>query len=219
MTPDLLSDGDRYPTLTPAGRDLLRLMREHPHAPIYRNESGNRLSADEVEQVRALEREALGAPIDWQPNQPPAWMRKFVARSIERVPAYRRYGAPPASFTDLPTIDRSDLSRDIAQYVPDDVDVDRLINFRTSGTTGHPLLVASHPLVAAQYLGYHKRALRRFGIELQHGRGQVGLPDRSHRHKIETEPPPRLSSRVLTVCRRRGLDYFPGKENRTAALP
>jgi phenylacetate-CoA ligase len=175
MTPNILSDTDRFPTLTPAGRDVLRFMREHPHAPIYRNESGNRLSADEVEQVRALEREALGAAIGWQPNQPPAWMKGFVARCIERVPAYRRYGTPPASFTDLPTIDRSDLARDIAQYVPDDVEVDRLINFRTSGTTGHPLLVASHPLVAAQYLGYHKRALRRFGIELQHGRGQVGV--------------------------------------------
>ena len=175
MMPSTLSDSDRYPTLTSAGRELLRFMREHPHAPIFRNESGNRLSADEVEQVRALEREALEGVIGWQPNQPPAWMKGFVSRCIERVPAYRGYGTAPASFTDLPTIDRSDLARDIAQYVPDDVDVDRLINFRTSGTTGHPLLVASDPLVAAQYLAYHKRALRRFGIELQHGRGKVGV--------------------------------------------
>jgi phenylacetate-CoA ligase len=50
-----------------------------------------------------------------------------------------------------------------------------LINFRTSGTTGHPLLLASHPVVAAGYLAFHKRALRRCGIELRHGRGQVGV--------------------------------------------
>lgn len=169
------NDADRYPTLTPAGQDMLRLMREHPHAPIFRNESGNRLLAHEVEQVRTLEREALESVIDWQPCQPPAWTGRFIASCMERVPAYRRYGNQPERFEDLPTINRGDLARDIAQYVPDDVDVDRLINFRTSGTTGHPLLIASHPLVAAQYLGYHKRALRRCGIELRHRRGQVGI--------------------------------------------
>jgi phenylacetate-CoA ligase len=59
--------------------------------------------------------------------------------------------------------------------VPDSIPADRLINYRTSGTTGHPLLLASHPVVAASYLAFHKRALRRFGIELRYGRGQVGV--------------------------------------------
>ena len=78
-------------------------------------------------------------------------------------------------FADLPTISRADLSHDIAAFVPDSAPIDRLINFRTSGTTGHPLLLASHPTVAANYLAFHKKALRRFGIELRHGRGQVGV--------------------------------------------
>ncbi len=81
----------------------------------------------------------------------------------------------PRSFIELPTITREDIARDMPYLVPDDVDIERLINFRTSGTSGHPLLMASHPLVAAQYLGYHKRALRRFGVSLRHGRGQVGV--------------------------------------------
>jgi phenylacetate-CoA ligase len=37
------------------------------------------------------------------------------------------------------------------------------------------LLLASHPVVAASYLAFHKRALRRFGIELRAGRGEVGV--------------------------------------------
>jgi len=175
MSADTPNDADRFPTLTQAGKDMLRMMREHPHAPIFRNESGNRLRADEVELVRALEREAMDAVIDWQPGNPPVWTKAFVERCLQQVPAYRRYGKAPARFADLPTIDRGDFARDVAQYVPDDVDIERVINFRTSGTTGHPLLIASHPLVAAQYLGYHKRALRRCGVELKHGRGQVGV--------------------------------------------
>ena len=99
MTADAPTDADRYPTLTPAGRDMLRLMREHPHAPIFRNESGHRLSAEDVELVRTLEKKALEAVIDWQPNQPLAWVGRFIERCIESVPAYRLYGKPPASIT------------------------------------------------------------------------------------------------------------------------
>ena len=96
-------------------------------------------------------------------------------RCLEQVPFYRRYGSPPARLPDLPTISRADLSRDVAQFVPDDVAIERMMFFNTSGTTGHPLLVPSHPLVAANYLAFHKRALRRVGVELQADAGEVGV--------------------------------------------
>jgi phenylacetate-CoA ligase len=169
------TDAARYPTLTEDGRRLLQLMREHPNAPIYRNESGNRLTADDVARVRAFEHEVLNSEVGWAPHGVPAWLAEFVDRCIDTTPFYRRYGSGPRDFRDLPTISRADLSRDIAQFVPDDVAIERLINFQTSGTTGHPLLIGSLPSVAASYLAFHKRALRRVGIELTYGRGQVGV--------------------------------------------
>jgi phenylacetate-CoA ligase len=175
MNSEVITDCDRYPTLTEAGRKLLNFMREHPHAPIFRNQSGNRLTADDLERVCQFEQEALQAEIGWREGELPEWVSDFVERSLSEVPFYRRYGAAPTRFQDLPTISRADLSRDIAQFVPDSLPIDRLINFRTSGTTGHPLLIGSHPVVAASYLAFHKRALRRFGIELKYGAGQVGV--------------------------------------------
>ena len=175
MNSETITDKDRYPVLSEHGRHMLQFLREHPQAPVFRNESGHRLSPDDVEHVRAFEKEVAAATLGWRPNQLPEWMEAFVSRCFADVPFYRDYGSRPASFADLPTISRADLSRDIAQFVPDTVTIDRLINFRTSGTTGHPLLLASHPVVASSYLAFHKRALRRFGIELRHGRGQVGV--------------------------------------------
>jgi phenylacetate-CoA ligase len=169
------TDAARFPTLTPHGRRLIDFMREHPHAPIFRNESGNRLTAADVEQVRTFEREVAAADVGWNPSGVPEWLDAFVDQCFETTPFYRRYGARPRDVRDIPTISRADLGRDIAQFVPDDVAIDRLINFQTSGTTGHPLLVASLPSVAASYLAFHKRALRRNGIELKYGRGQVGV--------------------------------------------
>ncbi len=175
-TPDPpANDAERYPTLTPGGQRMLDFLREHPRAPIYRNRSGNRLTAADVEAARACEREVRDATIGWQADTPPAWLRPFVARCLEQVPFYRRYGSPPPRLQDLPTISRADLSRDVAQFVPDDVPTGRMMFFSTSGTTGHPLLIPSHPLVAANYLAFHRRALRRVGVELRATAGEVGV--------------------------------------------
>jgi phenylacetate-CoA ligase len=169
------TDADRYPTLSEHGRRMLDRLREHPHAPIYRDRSGNRLRAAEVARVRAFEEEMATAPLDWQPGVPPPSLPALIARCYQEVPFYRRLGRPPSRLEDVPSISRADLAADIAQFVPDTVATGELINFRTSGTTGHPLLLASHPVVAASYLAFHKRALRRFGVTLQAGRGQVGV--------------------------------------------
>src|ERR1700738_2773455 len=175
MSDELPTDLQRYPTLSDHGRKMLKFLREHFHAPNYRNQSGNRLTVDDVVRVRAFEEEVRTSSIDWTLARPPAWRAPFIDRCFEEIPWYRALGSPPSLFEDLPPISRADLSRDITRFVPDSVPLDRLINFRTSGTTGHPPLLASHPVVAASYLAFHKRALRRFGIELQHRRGQVGV--------------------------------------------
>ena len=172
---EVITDAERYPTLSDAGRRMLDFLCEHPRAPMFRNESGNRLTASEVERVRAFEAEVLAARVGWTPGSEPDWVTDAIERGVADVPFYRAYGSAPRRLADLPTISRADLSRDVAQFVPDSVSIPQLINFRTSGTTGHPLLLASHPVVAASYLAFHRRALRRFGLELQHGRGQVGV--------------------------------------------
>jgi len=167
-------DTERYPLLTDAGRRMLDFLREHPHAPIYRNTSGNRLDASDLAYVCREEANVLAADVGWPRGGYPEWLDSFVSDCLRDVPHFSTY---PSSgrFEDLPTITRADLGHDIAAFVPDPVPVDRMINFKTSGTTGHPMLIASHPRVAAGYLAYHKRALRRFGVTLTAGSGQVGV--------------------------------------------
>ena len=166
---------DDFPTLTPHGRKMLEFLREHPAAPIFRNQSGNRLLAEEIAALRDWEFEVQQAAVGWQRGGRPPWLNDFVAETYADVPYYRRQGVPPQRFDDIPTIDRGDFATDVARFVPDSAPIERMINFRTTGTTGNPLLVASHPVVAGRYLAFHKRALRRLGVELRHGRGQVGV--------------------------------------------
>lgn len=168
------TDADRYPLLGDAGHRMLDFLREHPHAPIYRNHSGHRLEAADLAFVQREEAAVLAADAGWPRNNHPGWLAAFVSECLRDVPRYAAY-VPTMRFEDLPTTTRADLGQYIPAFVPDSVSLDRLINFQTSGTTGHPLLIPSHPRVAAGYLAYHKRALRRFGVTLTAGRGQVGV--------------------------------------------
>jgi phenylacetate-CoA ligase len=170
-----MGDDERYPTLSAAGKRTLDAMREHPAAPIYRNAGGNKLLAAEVDHLRAVEREVMDARVEWEPGVAPAWLHAHGAQVFATVPHYRALGSAPTRFEDIAPVSRADFAADIAQFVPDDIAIERLINYRTTGTTGHRLLIASHPLVAGSYLAFHKRALKRFGVELVHGAGQVGV--------------------------------------------
>ena len=182
----LASDLDYCPTLSDAGARMLAQLRSHPCAPVYRNRSGNKLLANEVAALRDDEREVAQATIDWTHAAPPAWLPDFVADTFARVPYWRACGSPPSRLQDVAPISRADLSHDVASFVPDDVDLARMIHFHTTGTTGHPLMIPSHPLVAGRYLAFHKRALQRFGVTLRHGAGQVGVMLLGHQQRCFT---------------------------------
>ncbi len=169
------TDADRYPTLSEAGQRMLRWLREHEAAPIYRNASGNRLRAEDLDALRDFQRETMQAAVEQSAQGEPAWLGAVIEQAYAEVPHYRAQGRPPARFEDIPPVSRAELSADIARFVPDSLPLDRLINFRTTGTTGHPLLIPSHPQVAGRYLAFHLRALQRYGIAPTHGAGQVGV--------------------------------------------
>jgi phenylacetate-CoA ligase len=162
-------DPVRLPGLTADGHALLRRMLEHPRAPRYRNRSGHKLSPAEQAQAAEFERCIL----ERRPTNSPPWLDDFVAYACRQVPAFKPLAGQP--FTELPTWTRADLARDVERFVPDEVNVERLILFATSGTTGHPLTVPSHPLVAARYQAFYFAALREIGVSPSFGPGHVGI--------------------------------------------
>jgi phenylacetate-CoA ligase len=180
------TDEDRYPTLSDKGRATLRLMREHPAAPRFTHASGNRLRASDLDSLAIFERDHATAAVPPIHGAPPGWLDAFVADAFVHVPHYRALGAPPRRFEDIPTTSRADLAADVARFVPDGLPLDRLIHFQTTGTTGHPLILPSHPLVAGRYLTFHRRALRRFGIEPVGGAGRVAIVLLGHQERCFT---------------------------------
>ncbi|QWT20341.1 hypothetical protein KPL74_21690 [Bacillus sp. NP157] len=180
------TDTDRYPTLSDAGRAMLRRMREHPAAPRFTQASGNRLRDDDLADLAGYEQAMAGSPVPSINGTEPAWLAGVVAHAFREVPHYRALGAPPRRFSDIQPLSRAMLAADVASFVPDSLPLDRLVQFQTTGTTGHPMLVPSHPRVAGRYLTHHRRALRRVGIEPVGGADRVGVILLGHQSRCFT---------------------------------
>ena len=179
---------DRFPLITAEGHRLLQRLEEHPQAPRYTHPGYNRMTPDGLRRAKALAAQLRDSPPLWRHGEVPAWLTEFVAWCDREVPFYRRRGPPPATlprreasrsgvdrFFDIPTTSRADLNREPWAFVPDSQPLDDLIIYNTSGTTGHPLDILTHPDNLALYIPLLQSALAMRGLTLGGGPGRVAM--------------------------------------------
>lgn len=169
-----LTDAERFPLLTETGRARLRELREHPCAPRYNHPCGEQLTAEGLAEVRSFETALATAPRGWRHGELPEWLREFTAKCLAEVPFYRQRGGAAEDFFALPPVTREDLAREPWAFVPDGQRLDELVVYDTSGASGDPMLVLSHPATSASYLPALRWALAKFGVTLT-GAGRVSV--------------------------------------------
>src|SRR5436305_10881281 len=131
-----LTDDQRFPLLTGAGRERLRYLEEHPSAPRYNHRCGDRLDAEALARVRSYGERVRSAKRGWRWGELPNWLDRCVRFCLADVPYYRRYEADPGDFFRIPTVGRDDLIREPWSFVPDSEPLDDLIVYRSSQTSG-----------------------------------------------------------------------------------
>ena len=166
-----MNDDERYPLIPPERRQLLQRLREHPAAPRWTMDCGDRLTARGLERVRAYERDLFAST---RTNGPvPDWVRTLSAHCLADVPFYRNRGG--RDFESLPCVTREDIRRAPWSFVPDSQPLDDMIDYFTAGTTGQRMDVLSHPDVASMRLPIYRKALASRGITLEGGEGRVAI--------------------------------------------
>lgn len=169
MDDELLTERDRFPLLTPESQRRLRSLWEDPHAPRFNHRCGDRLTAEGLAGVQQFERELQTAEGNWRDGEIPPWVIEYAGRALAQVPFYRDRGGRAEDFFALRPCAREDLARAPWSFVPDDAPLDDLIVYDTSGTTGHPVFVPSHPVVSSMYLPMLRGVLARHGVALEGG--------------------------------------------------
>lgn len=168
-----LSDPDleRTPLLDAAGRRMLRTLREHPDAPRWTYAVGDRLVREDLDELRRFA-ERLARERGRREPGPTATILQRLASLRDLVPHFRETLAEVADlereWTTVPTCCRHDLAVAPWRFVPENEPLDRLVIYRTAGTTGHPIVVPHHPRAVACYLPLLERALEGWGVRLVH---------------------------------------------------
>ncbi|MBN1947033.1 MAG: phenylacetate--CoA ligase family protein [Bradymonadales bacterium] len=162
----------RSPLMTEAGYRLYQRIRQHPDAPRWNHVLGDRVHAEDLEQVQVT-REAVHNQRRAGTGSPGPEILEWVRSMRPRVPLFRRH--LPEGFDlerdwgYIPTMSREDLAARIETVVPTDSDLSRLIVYDTSGTTGHALVVPHHPRAVAQNHPLVEFALERYGVRPSFG--------------------------------------------------
>jgi phenylacetate-CoA ligase len=165
---------ERFPLINNEGRRMIRFLQEHPQAPPFTDSCGDFLNGEGLQRVAAFARSLTAKGVGWLPGQPPDWLPGFIRECFEKVPHYRNYDLfPETPLTHIPTINRGDLERGAWHFVPDDLDVNDILVYRTSGTTGHPIETLWHPMICAMYLPLIQTALRWRGTAMGSGPDRV----------------------------------------------
>jgi phenylacetate-CoA ligase len=164
MNKNYLTDEQRFPNMSERGLSTLQWMREHPNAPRWNHQCGDRLDAAATERVHAFESNLLAPRERFQ--DVPKWVEEFARFCLREVPIYRRARTPLTRFSELPTVTRAELGHEPWSFVPDNTPLDDLILYDTGGTTGQPIEILAHPEFSAKYLPLLRLALLRRGVAI-----------------------------------------------------
>lgn len=155
-----LSDAERWPALSDAGRAAVGRWADDPAAPVWVHRTGDRLTTDDLAALAATDARlrAGTAAASTREAGEPDWIRPLLERVHTTVPYYRlraRNGWSDAGspLTDVAPVGRADLLADVSAFVPVDVPLDRVLEGSSSGHAGASLTVPLHPVpVAADVL-------------------------------------------------------------------
>ncbi|MFN7950407.1 MAG: AMP-binding protein [bacterium] len=164
----------RAPAITEgAWRGLVRTL-EHVDAPRWNQTLGDRVGERELECLRSFRRTLVEQPLE-DGREPSAaiaeWLESLRGRLwlLDGLP--RGFDAR-RDFRAVPTTDRETIARRIEDLVPHDLDLEDAIVYSTSGTTGHAVIVPSHPSAMVQNLAHLERAAALHGVTLAPREGE-----------------------------------------------
>lgn len=164
----------RAPAMTERAWAGLARVLEHVDAPRYNRTMGDRVGERELAALAGL-RAALATGVREAERAPSARAVAFVEGLRERLWLLDELpdGLDVArDFEELPTTDRDALAHRLEELVPRDLSLDDAIVYSTSATTGHAVIIPSHPSAMVQNLAHLERLAALHGVALAPREGE-----------------------------------------------
>ncbi len=165
----------RIPLLKDEWMELYTKMSEHPHAPQWNTECGDRLTADDMLFVRnfADDLKNKREPFRQTPPDSIAHWTENIRKTTQWFRNKINSDNIKETWQNISPMTRQDMQSSLELIVPEDADLKRLVVNPTSGTTGHPIPAPNHPRAVGCYDPLIQYALERHGVKEIYNSGKV----------------------------------------------
>ena len=159
-----LTDKERFPLL----HDLsfLNTLRQDEFAPKFNFKSGDRLNKNQLKRVNEYNTEHYKNKVFWKKGETPLWLTDYLTWCSKTVPFYNGKGNQIELY---PTTSREAIREQPHAFVSNDADLNELLVYYTSGSTGPKLDVLFDPVSQANWIPQIESVLRDFNISIDAG--------------------------------------------------
>ncbi|WP_431241381.1 AMP-binding protein [Flavobacterium sp. P21] len=156
-----LTDQERFPLLDDLS--FLNELRQDAFAPKFNFKSGDRLNAEQLSRVKLYKKRFYDKKVFWNEGQTPSWLADYFEWCIKTVPFYQNKGN---DFDVFPTISREDIRKFPYLLVSNEANLEELLVYHTSGSTGSKLDVLFDSVSQASWLPQIESVLKEFNISI-----------------------------------------------------
>ena len=156
-----LTDAERFPLLEDLS--FLNVLKQDALAPKFNFKSGDRLDGMQLSRVKLYKKKYYDKKIFWNEGQTPSWLMDYVNWCRTTVPFYQNRDGDLNSF---PTISREDIRKYPHLFVSNDANLEELLVYYTSGSTGPKLDVLFDAVTQASWLPQIESVLKDFNISI-----------------------------------------------------
>lgn len=155
-----LSDEERFPCIE--DKRFLNQLRQDVVAPKYNFQSGDRLQSHHLEWLKDYKRLCNNrVPID--KDKSPKWVNKYLKDCVENIPFYH---GRKLDLTSQPCLHRDSIRQEPWNFVHQQANLDELLVYSTSGTTGAAMDVNFSPSTQASWIVQLEEILKCYDLSL-----------------------------------------------------
>ena len=165
-----LTDEERFPLLDDLS--FLNALRQDAFAPKFNFKSGDRLNASQLLKIQSHKKKYYNKKVFWSEKQAPVWVNDYVKWCLKTVPFYENKGSDFDSFS---TISREDLRNHPHLFVSNEANLEELLVYHTSGSTGPKLDVLFDAVSQALWLPQIESVLKDFDIAITEGKNTTAI--------------------------------------------
>ena len=165
-----LTDAERFPLLDDLS--FLNALKQDVFAPKFNFKSGDRLNALHLSKVKTYKKKYYDKKLFWNEGQTPIWLNDYLKWCLTTVPFYQNKDIDLDSF---PTISREDIRKHPYLFVSNEANLEELLVYYTSGSTGPKLDVLFDAVSQASWLPQIESVLKDFDISITESKNTTAI--------------------------------------------